>query len=102
MGRKVSDRFTVPICRLHHRDLHRRGDERAWWQSQGLDPLGFAATLWARTHGIAVAAASLAGNGDRKARINVKGRRVGSGADAAPGLQHQNDETKPIRSPEAG
>jgi len=25
MGRKVSDRFTVPICRLHHRELHRKG-----------------------------------------------------------------------------
>jgi len=102
MGRKVSDRFTVPICRLHHRELHRRGDERAWWQSQGLDPLAFAATLWARTHGVAVATASLAGNGDRKARINPKGRRVGNGADAAPGLQHQNNETKPIPPPEAG
>ena len=31
MGRKVSDRFTVPICRLHHRELHRKGNERAWW-----------------------------------------------------------------------
>jgi len=30
MGRKVSDRFAVPICRLHHRELHRRGNERAW------------------------------------------------------------------------
>jgi hypothetical protein len=35
MGRKVSDRFTVPICRLHHRELHRRGNERAWWQNRG-------------------------------------------------------------------
>jgi len=96
MGRKVSDRFTVPICRLHHRDLHRRGDERGWWQRQGLDPLAVAETLWVRTHGVAVAAASLAGNGDRKARINV------TGADAAPGLQHQTNETKPIRPPEAG
>jgi hypothetical protein len=34
MGRKVSDRFTVPICRLHHRELHRRGNEHAWWQRQ--------------------------------------------------------------------
>lgn len=38
MGRKVSDRFSVPICRLHHRELHRRGNERAWWQKQGIDP----------------------------------------------------------------
>jgi hypothetical protein len=53
MGRKVSDRFTVPICRLHHRELHRRGNERAWWQSQGIDPLAIAATLWTKTHAVA-------------------------------------------------
>lgn len=50
MGRKVSDRFTVPLCRLHHRELHRRGNERAWWQSHGVDPLTVAARLWAITH----------------------------------------------------
>ena len=50
MGRKVSDRFTVPICRLHHRELHRRGNERAWWQNKGIDPLPIAASLWERTH----------------------------------------------------
>ena len=26
--RKVSDRFSVAVCRLHHRELHRRGNER--------------------------------------------------------------------------
>ena len=31
MGRKVSDEFTVPLCRTHHRDNHRFGDEQAWW-----------------------------------------------------------------------
>ena len=44
MGRKVSDRFAVPICRLHHRELHRRGNEHIWWQNQGIDPLVVAAT----------------------------------------------------------
>src|SRR5262249_45902296 len=38
MGRKVSDEFTVPLCRLHHRELHRCGNERAWWEQQELDP----------------------------------------------------------------
>ena len=38
MGRKVSDKFTVPICRLHHRELHRLGDERAWWGKQRINP----------------------------------------------------------------
>jgi hypothetical protein len=50
LGRKVSDRFTVPVCRLHHRELHRRGNEQKWWRSQGTDPLPIAATLWQRTH----------------------------------------------------
>lgn len=50
MGRKVSDRFTVPICRLHHRELHRRGNERLWWENQGIDPLSAAAILWGKTH----------------------------------------------------
>jgi ERF superfamily len=52
LGRKVSDKFTVPLCRLHHRELHRRGDERAWWQSQAIDPLPIAAILWGRTHAV--------------------------------------------------
>lgn len=50
MGRKVSDRFTVPLCRLHHRELHRRGNERAWWQIKGIDPFDVAARLWTATH----------------------------------------------------
>src|SRR5262249_36718083 len=61
MGRKVSDRFTVPMCRLHHRELHRRGNERAWWQSQGIDPLVIAAELWGRTHAVELVA--VAGDG---------------------------------------
>ena len=31
LGRKVSDEFTAPLCRIHHRELHGRGDEKAWW-----------------------------------------------------------------------
>jgi hypothetical protein len=49
LGRKVSDEFTVPLCRTHHRDLHRRGDERIWWQQLNLDPLLTASALWAQT-----------------------------------------------------
>jgi hypothetical protein len=49
-GRKVSDKFTVPVCRTHHRDLHRRGNERIWWETQGIDPLSVAGTLWDKTH----------------------------------------------------
>jgi hypothetical protein len=49
MGRKVSDRFTVPVCRLHHGELHRRGNERVWWHALGIDPLKIAAALWDQT-----------------------------------------------------
>ena len=45
-GRKVSDEFTVPVCRLHHRELHRQGDEAAWWQRIKIDPLPIAHRLW--------------------------------------------------------
>jgi ERF superfamily len=50
LSRKVSDQFTVPLCRGHHRELHRHGDEAAWWQKLGLDPTGAAHALWLQTH----------------------------------------------------
>jgi hypothetical protein len=31
LGRKVSDEYTVPVCRAHHRELHGYGDEASWW-----------------------------------------------------------------------
>jgi len=49
LGRKVSDEFTVPLCRTHHRDLHRSGDEALWWQTIGLDPTNAARKLWEDT-----------------------------------------------------
>jgi hypothetical protein len=49
LGRKVSDEFTVPLCRVHHRDLHRRSDEKAWWEAAKVEPLGIAAKLWRET-----------------------------------------------------
>src|ERR1700678_3459738 len=50
LGRKVSDEFTVPLCRGHHRELHRHGDEPAWWTKLGLDPRDAARTLWIKSH----------------------------------------------------
>ena len=50
LGRKVSDEFTVPLCRGHHREVHRCGDEAAWWQKAGIDPTTFARALWLETH----------------------------------------------------
>jgi hypothetical protein len=96
MGRKVSDRFTVPICRLHHRELHRRGNERGWWDSQGIDPLPVAAKLWAKTHEFGSAAANI----DGALPAKIDGRHATNGS--SPAGWSQNDETKPIVRPEAG
>jgi hypothetical protein len=60
LGRKVSDEFTVPLCRLHHRELHRRGDELGWWQHLKLDPLDAAHRLWRVTHRALEAQSSVA------------------------------------------
>jgi hypothetical protein len=50
LGRRVSDEFTVPLCRGHHRELHRHGSEAEWWEKVGLDPTGAARALWLTTH----------------------------------------------------
>jgi hypothetical protein len=50
LGRKVSDELTVPLCRGHHREVHRCGDESAWWVKFGIDPTISARALWLKTH----------------------------------------------------
>jgi ERF superfamily len=49
LGRRVSDEFTVPLCRVHHRELHRQGDEAAWWGKLSIDPVPVALKLWQHT-----------------------------------------------------
>jgi hypothetical protein len=49
LGRKASDEFAVPLCRVHHRAAHRAGDERAWWHGAGIDPIKIARKLWKHT-----------------------------------------------------
>ena len=49
LGRKVSDEFVVPLCRTHHRALHRVGNEPGWWQAARIDPLNVARKLWGQT-----------------------------------------------------
>jgi ERF superfamily len=49
LGRKVSDEFVAPLCRIHHREVHRAGDERAWWKQRGIDPIKVARKLWRRS-----------------------------------------------------
>lgn len=67
LNRKVSDEYTVPVCRVHHRELHRYGDEASWWAGVKIDPLPIARELWRRS---------------RPAEIN-KGTNFGQTSEAA-------------------
>jgi ERF superfamily protein len=98
MGRKVSDRFTVPICRLHHRELHRRGNERVWWESIAIEPLSVAAALWGKTHAAELAAAAILGDLPTGIDGKLNGRPFGGKAGA---IRAQSSETKTIFRPEA-
>jgi len=49
LGSKVSDEFTVPLCREHHQQLHRHGNEVAWWANQQIVPIEIARELWQAT-----------------------------------------------------
>jgi hypothetical protein len=49
LGRKASDEFAVPLCRIHHRLVHRVGNEAAWWKDAGIEPIEAARQLWRQT-----------------------------------------------------
>ncbi len=95
LGRKVSDEFTVPLCRGHHREVHRCGDEAAWWKKTGIDPTVAARALWLETNPLPTASdkmgtggptsAATVGSGQSKAK---RGRPISRGG--------PNYETKPI------
>jgi DNA recombination protein Rad52 len=50
LGLKVSDEFTVPLCRGHHRQLHQTSNEEAWWEDLKINALETAKGLWEQTH----------------------------------------------------
>jgi hypothetical protein len=54
LGLKVSDEFAVPLCRAHHRELHRAGREIDWWARSGIEPIAIARRLWLETHPLRV------------------------------------------------
>jgi hypothetical protein len=88
LGQKVSDEFTVPLCRAHHRELHRHGDERAWWRRYGIEPLVIATALWSTTQ-----AGEVTANGADKVDGSINGAQFRTD-EAAPDTQ--NNETNPI------
>jgi hypothetical protein len=86
LGRKVSDEFTVPLCRGHHREVHRCGDETAWWNKAGIDPTVNARALWLKTHPLPTFG---------------KPRLKGGGAGATIGVSQGTAPDRPANSPEA-
>jgi hypothetical protein len=95
LSRKVSDEFTVPLCRGHHREVHRSGDEATWWTKSGIEPKAAARALWLETHPLPAISdkahveepsSVVANNSDR--------RKVRQ--DRPPRKRAPNCETKPI------
>lgn len=44
---KAGDQWTVPLCPVHHRSLHARGDEAGWWAARGINAIEAASEFWA-------------------------------------------------------
>ena len=78
LGRKASDEFAVPLCRVHHRAVHRARDERAWWNAAGIDPLKVARKLWKHT---------------RMSEGRIRPDRIAQGTDSDPALKSDVDST---------
>jgi hypothetical protein len=79
LGRKVSDEFAVPLCRGHHRAVHRSRDERAWWRQAGIDPIKVARRLWKETRGLS----------PRRSRRSTLPRPHDAGASSDPILKNE-------------
>jgi hypothetical protein len=94
LGLKVSDEFTVPLCRSHHRELHRAGNEPQWWAARSIDALDAARKFWTETHPIRIPARA---KGPDAATFVTTATTVPNRARPSPAVQ--NDKTKPIQLP---
>jgi hypothetical protein len=95
LGRKVSDEFTVPLCRGHHREVHRCGDEAGWWKEAGIDPTVPARALWLETHPLPTASDETGLEGATS--LAAVGACQGSGKRDRPiGKRGPKCRTKPI------
>jgi hypothetical protein len=92
LNRKVSDEFTVPLCRGHHREVHRSGDEAAWWTKTGIDPTAIARALWLETHPLPAISDRVRVE-DRASVLGNKSDRRKSRHDRPPRKQGLNHET---------
>ena len=83
LGHRVSDEFTVPLCRVHHRDLHRQGDEAEWWGKLSIDPVPVALKLWQHTR-VNGAAIPISGGTELGSANLTEASQLGSAPD--PGI----------------
>ncbi len=81
IGMKVSDEFTVPLCRGHHRQLHRAGNELAWWKGLKIEPLTVAKGFWQQTRPKSAATVETQNSG---AAENPTGAQASGDASRAP------------------
>ena len=94
LGRKVSDEFTVLLCRSHHRELHRSSDEPTWWTKLGIEPLSIAVQLWKQTHSIIQPSTIIESN----RALTIDRKRIANGG--RKGRRHHNppNSNLPTRS----
>jgi hypothetical protein len=95
LGRKVSDEFTVPLCRNHHRELHRSGSEYLWWENVGIDPLKAARKLWRKTRMKRQARLPEGRQKSRRASVATETSRSASDELAAPAAHAQDAASDP-------
>ena len=99
LGRKASDEFTVPLCRGHHREVHRYGDESAWWSKIGIDPAAAARVLWLTTHPLPTVAGDGAVQSASSSSAVESTDRDDLGGKQAAGKRPPNRKTNPIPAP---
>jgi ERF superfamily len=94
LNRKVSDEFTVPLCRGHHREVHRSGDEATWWSKAGIDPTIIARALWLQTHPLPPILEKTRADEGPTSAVNNSDLRNAS--DGRRSLRGPNSKTNPI------
>ena len=74
----------MPLCAIHHHQIHATGKEREWWEERNMDPLVVASRLWqeSRKHRAAIPASPEIGFGSSEAsepNDKLGGAEVASG-----------------------
>ena len=92
---KVSDEFTVPLCSIHHHEIHTTGKEREWWRGRSIDPLKVAAALWQQSREQKqTGVMSVSARASPREREALSQERASSGVNVNGGeVQHSSSDT---------